>query len=89
MGNLNMLEERKPQACLTKGCYAGCHTRWPGLESHLFNAGCSHFNLPSKQMFSRILTILIFVVNFQKMNLYSLETALDSFVYYPKAKVKS
>ena len=36
MGNLNMLKERKPQGCLTKGCYAGCHTRWRGLESYLF-----------------------------------------------------
>ena len=38
MGNLNMLKERTPpppQACLTKGCYAGCHTRWRGLEFHL------------------------------------------------------
>ena len=24
-----------PQACLTKGSFAGCHTRWRGLESHL------------------------------------------------------
>ena len=36
MGNLNMLKERNPQACLTKGCYAGCHTRWRGLEFHLY-----------------------------------------------------
>ena len=35
MGNLNMIKERNPLACLTKGCYAGCHTRWHGLESHL------------------------------------------------------
>ena len=35
MGNLNMLKERNPKACLTKGCFAGCHTRWRGLESHL------------------------------------------------------
>ena len=35
MGNLNMLKERNPQACLTKDCYARCHTRWRGLESHL------------------------------------------------------
>ena len=35
MGNLNMFEERNPQACLTKGSSAGCHTRWRGLESHL------------------------------------------------------
>ena len=35
MGNLNMLKERTPQACLTKGYHAGCHTRWHGLESHL------------------------------------------------------
>ena len=28
--------EKKPTACLTKGSYAGCHTRWHGLESHLF-----------------------------------------------------
>ena len=34
MVNLNMLKERGPQACLTKGCYAGCHTRWRGLEFH-------------------------------------------------------
>ena len=37
MGNLNILKERKPQACLTKGCYAGCHIRWRGLESHLLS----------------------------------------------------
>ena len=36
MGNLHMFKERNPQACLTKGSYAGCHTRWRGLESHLF-----------------------------------------------------
>ena len=36
MGNLNMFKERNPQACLTKGSYTGCHTRWRGLESHLF-----------------------------------------------------
>ena len=23
------------QACLTKACYAGCHTRWRGQEFHL------------------------------------------------------
>ena len=33
MGNLNMLKEKK--ACLTKGSYAGYHTRWRGLESYL------------------------------------------------------
>ena len=38
MGNLNMLKERNPQACLTKGSYAWCHTRWCGLESHLLTA---------------------------------------------------
>ena len=26
MGNLNMLKERNPQACLTKGCHAGYDT---------------------------------------------------------------
>ena len=35
MGNLNLLKEGNPQACLTKGSYAGCHTRWRGLDSHL------------------------------------------------------
>ena len=36
MGNLNMLKGRPPpQACLIKGCYAWCHTRWRGLEFHL------------------------------------------------------
>ena len=36
MGNLNMLKERIPQACLTKGCYPGCHTSSIGSqESHL------------------------------------------------------
>ena len=35
IGNLNMFKERKPKACLTKGSYADCHTRWRGLESHL------------------------------------------------------
>ena len=35
MGNLNMLNEKKKEACLTMGLYAGCHTRWSGLESHL------------------------------------------------------
>ena len=36
MGNLNMLIERgKKQACLNKGSYAWCHTRWRGLESHI------------------------------------------------------
>ena len=34
MGNLNM-REKKTQACLTKSSYAGCYTRWRGLESHL------------------------------------------------------
>ena len=34
MGNLNSKSE-KPQACLTNGCYPGCHTRWRGLEFHL------------------------------------------------------
>ena len=33
-----MIKERTPQACLTYGCYAGCHTRWRGLEFHLFGA---------------------------------------------------
>ena len=36
MHNLNMFNERNPQACLTKGSYAGSHTRWRGLDSHLF-----------------------------------------------------
>ena len=36
MGNLNMFKESNPQICLTKGSYAGCHTRWRGLESYLF-----------------------------------------------------
>ena len=35
MGKSNMLKERSPQACLTKGSYAGFHTRWHGLESNL------------------------------------------------------
>ena len=38
MGNLNMLKEikkTKKQACLTRGSYAGYHTRWRGLESYL------------------------------------------------------
>ena len=36
MGNLNILKERKPQACLNRYSFAaGCHTRWRGLESHL------------------------------------------------------
>ena len=34
MGNLKMFKERN-LACLTKGSYAGCHTRWRGLESHI------------------------------------------------------
>ena len=34
-----MLKEGNPKACLTKGSYAGCHTRWHGLESHLLQAG--------------------------------------------------
>ena len=38
MGNSNMLKERNPKACLTKGSYAGYHTRWRGLESHLFHS---------------------------------------------------
>ena len=33
MVNLNMRDT--PQACLTKVSFAGCHTRWRGLESHL------------------------------------------------------
>ena len=37
MGNSNMFKERNPQACLTKGSYAGCDTRWRGLESHLID----------------------------------------------------
>ena len=46
MGNLNMLKERNPQACLTKGCDAGCHTRWRGLEPHLIDVGqpCRHLH---------------------------------------------
>ena len=28
--------EKKKQACLTKCSFAGYHTRWLGLESHLF-----------------------------------------------------
>ena len=32
MGNLNMFKEKEKQACLSKGSYAGCHTRWRGLE---------------------------------------------------------
>ena len=35
MGNLNMLKERNPQACLSRGCDAEWYTRWRGLESHL------------------------------------------------------
>ena len=35
MGNLNMLKERNTQACLTKGSFAGYHTRWRGLELYL------------------------------------------------------
>ena len=35
IGNLNMFKERNRQACLTKSSYAGSHTRWRGLESHL------------------------------------------------------
>ena len=31
---LNMFKERN-LACLTQGSYAGCHTRWRDLESHL------------------------------------------------------
>ena len=31
------LNRENPQACLTKGCYSGCQTRWHGLESHLFD----------------------------------------------------
>ena len=38
MGNLNMFKEKEKQACLTKGSYAGCHTRWRGLESPLLLA---------------------------------------------------
>ena len=34
MSNLNMLKERKPKVCLTKGSVTGCDTRWRGLESH-------------------------------------------------------
>ena len=26
MDNSNMLKERNPQTCLSKGCYDGCHT---------------------------------------------------------------
>ena len=29
------LKGDNPQACLTKGSLAGCHTRWCGLESYL------------------------------------------------------
>ena len=36
MGNLNMLKERNTQACLTKGSFAGYHTRWHGLELYLY-----------------------------------------------------
>ena len=28
--------EKPPRACLTKGSQAWYHTRWRGLESHLF-----------------------------------------------------
>ena len=42
MGNLNMLEERNPQACLTKGSFAGFHTRWRGLEPHLIDEKFAH-----------------------------------------------
>ena len=28
-----MLKVRKPKACLTKGSFTGCDTRWHGLES--------------------------------------------------------
>ena len=35
MGNLNMFKEKEKQACLIEGSYAGCHTRWRGLESPL------------------------------------------------------
>ena len=48
IGNLNMLKEITPKACLTKGRYAGCHTRWRGLEFHLLNglqAKVTLFNL--------------------------------------------
>ena len=42
MDNLNMFKER-PQACLTKGSYAGCDTRprWRGLESPLLLSAIS------------------------------------------------
>ena len=48
MGNLNMFKERNPQACLTEGSYAGCHTRWRGLESHLYTRwrNCDYLEAP-------------------------------------------
>ena len=42
MGNLNMLRERTPQACLSKGSEAGCHTRWRGLEFNLIDGIPDH-----------------------------------------------
>ena len=47
-----MFKERNLQACLTEGSYAGRHTRWRGLESHLLldsvpqvvEAACHHSN---------------------------------------------
>ena len=34
-----MLKERNTQACLTKGTFAGYHTRWRGLELYLYGEG--------------------------------------------------
>ena len=52
IGNLNMLKvkERNPHACLAKGSYAVCHTRWRGLESHLFFKCCCLSFVLGKQL---------------------------------------
>ena len=60
MSNLNMLKERNPKACLTKGCFAGCHTRWHGLESQLLKCvffwgwGYIHFYKATSRLLMKI-----------------------------------
>ena len=56
-GNLNMFKDRNPQACLTKGCYAGCHTRWRGLESHLLKGAYIFIHICFQATFISILTL--------------------------------
>ena len=41
------------KACLTKGSFAGCHTRWRGLESHLLRTSLTGCEMP----YSKVVTL--------------------------------